>query len=492
MSKHALMSCHSKKNLAGLAEGLHRLGWTLHASGGTADFIRSLGCPVSPTEEITGISSLLGGRVKTLHPELHAGILAEGGDRSRMAAEGRIVFDLVAVDFYPFEENASLPGDDPSAVELIDVGGPAMARAAAKNYRHVISAAGGECFDEVLRAVSSDLDTIEFRRRMAARTFDATASYDLMVSLKLSEGISPGLRYGENPHQKACVHFGARSEGFSSARLLHGESLSYNNYLDASAAWDLVGDLPDHALVVIKHGNPCCVAIAGDLASAWEDAVAADSASPYGGVLAVSSEVGTDLVDRLKGLFLELILAPSFESAALDRLRTRKKLRVLEMPVGRETGPQIRSIWGGLLVQEPDPGAGDDLAKAGVRSSRPPSDGEKRAMDLAWRVCRTVKSNAMVICDDHRALGIGAGQMSRIESLDLAVRRASAAGLDLAGSALASDGLIPFRDVVDMAASAGVTAIVQPGGSLRDDEVVKAADEAGIAMLFTGRRHFRH
>lgn len=468
------------------------MGWVLHASGGTAGCITSLGIPVSPTEEITGISSLLGGRVKTLHPALHAGILAAGDDRTRMEADGGVVFDLVAVDFYPFESRPDIPGDDPSAVELIDVGGPAMARAAAKNYAHVISAAGGECFREVLEAISGGRDDILFRRMMASRTFDAAASYDLAVSLKLSEGIEPGLRYGENPHQSARVHFGARRDGFSAASLLHGDALSYNNYLDASAAWDLVRDLPEKALVVVKHGNPCIAARAEDLVTAWERAFAADSSSPYGGVLAVNASVDGELVEKLKGVFLELVLAPGFEPAALERLRTRKKLRVLGMPPGRETGLQIRSIWGGLLVQEPDPGAAGDLASARLAGSRAPTPVEAKAMDLAWRICRVVKSNAMVVCGPDAALGIGAGQMSRIESFDLAVRRAAAAGLDIRGAALASDGLIPFRDTVDAAASAGITAIVQPGGSLRDEEVFRAADEAGITMLLTGRRHFRH
>ncbi len=492
MARHALLSCYSKQDVPALARGLHGLGWVLHASGGTALCITELGIPVSPTEEITGISSLLGGRVKTLHPALHAGILAAGEDRARMEAEGGIVFDLVAVDFYPFSSRQDIPGDDPSAVELIDVGGPAMARAAAKNYVHVISAAGGGCFGEVLEAIAGGRDDVVFRRAMASRTFDAAASYDLAVSLKLAEGVEPGLRYGENPHQAAKVHFGARREGFSAASLLHGDALSYNNYLDASAAWDLVSDLPGKALVVVKHGNPCIAARADDLATAWERASAADSDSPYGGVLAVNSTLDTALVDRLKGLFLELVLAPGFEPGALDRLRTRKKLRVLGMPPGRETGLQIRSIWGALLVQEPDPGAAGDLSSAVLAGSRPPTAGEAGAMDLAWRICRTVKSNAMVVCGPDAALGIGAGQMSRIESLDLAIRRAAAAGLDIRGAALASDGLIPFRDTVDRAASAGITAIVQPGGSLRDEEVFRAADEAGITMLLTGRRHFRH
>ena len=492
MAEHALLSCHSRKELPPLAEGLHRLGWVLHASGGTAGFLRSLGLPVSPTEEITGVSSILGGRVKTLHPELHAGILAEGEDRLRMIEEGRIVFDMVATDFYPFHENTDLPGDDPSAVELIDVGGPAMARAAAKNYRHVIAATGGDSFGEVLAAVAEGRNTLEFRRRMAARTFDVTASYDLSVSLKLSEGVSPALRYGENPHQAARVHFGARGEGFAAAELLHGDALSYNNYLDAAAAWELVRDLPAGAVVVVKHGNPCCVAVADRQAEAWDRAFPADRSSPYGGVLAVNTRLGEELVERLRGVFLELVIAPDFEPEALERLRTRRKLRVLGMPPGRDQCLQFRSIWGGLLVQEPDPCASEDLDSARVVSARQPTVAERGAMELAWRICRMVKSNAMVVCEADRALGIGAGQMSRIESLDLAVRRASAAGLDLHGSALASDGLIPFRDSIDLASEAGVTAVIQPGGSLRDDEVLAAADEKGMTMLLTGRRHFRH
>ncbi len=492
MANDALLSCYRKDTLSGLAGTLHQLGWNLWASGGTAEAVASLGIPVVPTEKLTGISSILGGRVKTLHPSLHAGILAAGADRERMKAGGEVLFDLVAVDFYPFEDTPATTPGDPVPVDLIDVGGPAMARAAAKNWLHVIPATGRDCFGAVASALAAGGCGEDMRRALAARTFELTSSYDLMISLRLEEGLAPVLRYGENPHQKAFLHFREPRTGFAAAALLHGESLSYNNYLDADAAWDLVTDMPVPSVVIVKHGNPCGAATGPDAAGAFENAVRADRASPYGGILAVNTRFDCALLDRLKGLFLELVLAPSYDPDALDRLRARRKLRALEMPAGRETNLRSRSIWGGVLVQEADGPAAGDLSDAVCVTRRQPTSVESEAMLMAWRICRPVRSNAVVIADRTGALGVGAGQMSRIESFDLAVRRARAAGLETGGAALASDGLIPFRDLVDAAASAGITAIVQPGGSIRDEEVREAADSADIAMVLTSRRHFRH
>lgn len=491
-ARRALASCHDKEGLEELASGLAALGWEIHASGGTAAFLGSRGVPCIPTERLTGISSLLGGRVKTLHPSLHAAILAGGADREDMAGRGEIVFDLVAVDLYPFPGDPGAWADPEACVELIDVGGPAMIRAAAKNHRHVIAAPGRHWFPEVLERVRTGGDDAAFRREMASRTFAALSEYDQRIALALGRSGGGGLRYGENPHQKAWTLFRSPASGLGAAELLHGDSLSYNNMMDASAAWDLVNDLPIPSAVIVKHGNPCCAAAGEDPASALERALEADRTSPYGGILALNAAVGEDLVELVRGLFLELLLAPDFTAAALDRLGRRRKLRVLRVPPGRETALQTRSIAGGILVQEADASAAGDVESARLATRRPPTGDEILAMDFGWRVCRAVRSNAMVLAGPGRALGVGAGQMSRIESLDLAVRRALAAGLPLAGSALASDGLIPFADSVEAAAAAGVTAIVQPGGSMRDEEVVAAADAAGMAMLLTGRRHFRH
>ncbi len=494
MGRTALISAFDKEGTAELALGLAEMGWTICASGGTARHLAEAGVGVVPTSDITGIVSILGGRVKTLHPELHAGILAAGEDRDRMEGEGRTVFDLVAVDFYDFSRTAPMEPDSRELVELIDIGGPAMVRAAAKNWRHVIALSSRDDYRPVLRALRQGEVGEDMRRSLAARAFDATSGYDREVALRLEEGSVPELRYGENPHQSARVHLEWPRRGLGAAEVLGGKTLSYNNYMDADAAWDLLADMPGRgpAAVLMKHGNPCGAAVAETPRMAFENAFAADTVSPYGGILAVRGRVDMDMVARLKGLFLEIVMATAYGEDALARLLRRKKLRVLRMPKGpREPGTACRSVWGGLLLQDPDRSA-DDLEGAAVATRRSPDDVEMRALDLAWRVCRPTRSNAIVIAAADRVLGVGAGQMSRIESLDLAIRRARREGLDLKGASLASDGFFPFRDGPDRAAEAGIASIVQPGGSIRDEEVIEAADEHDMAMLLTGRRHFRH
>ena len=488
----ALISAWNKKGLDKLAAGLSGMGFKIYASGGTAEHIEKCGIDVIPTEEITGISSILGGRVKTLHPELHASILAAGEDRAARIEDGKPVFDLVAVDFYPFEKTAGMEADDPELVEFIDIGGPTMARGAAKNWLHVISAVGCDIFPEVLEAILNGSDDEEFRRLMASRTFDITSRYDLDIALSMERGFVPELRYGENPHQSAVVHFTWPRKGFGSAEILGGKAMSYNNYLDATAAWDLAVDMPGDSLsaVLMKHGNPCGAGRGSTPTAAFDNAFRADSVSPYGGILALNCNIDMELVARLKGIFLEIVMAPSFDSDALLRLQKRKKLRILRMQDGSEDGRQIRSINGGLLFQDPDSVTG--LERIDIVSQRKPSEQELAAMDILWRVCRSVKSNAIVIGDSMGTLGVGAGQMSRIESLDLAIRRAKREGHSLEGAVLASDGLFPFRDGPDRAAFEGISAIVQPGGSIRDEEVIDAVNQHGMAMVFTGTRHFRH
>jgi len=488
----ALVSAWDKEGLEEFASGLHGMGWTIYASGGTAKAIASSGLPVVPTESITGIDSLLGGRVKTLHPELHASILAAGEDRKGRIEEGKPVFDLVAVDLYPFSSTAGMSPDDPGMVELIDIGGPTMARAAAKNWKHVISATGSGVFPEVLEVLGRGADDDGYRRMMACRTFDLTSLYDMEVARRLEQGLVPSLRYGENPHQGAGVHFSWPRRGFGLTEILGGKPISYNNYLDADAAWELALSMPgeEPAAVLMKHGNPCGAGVGRDPLEAFQNAFRADRTSPYGGILAMNCQVDMELVAKLKGLFLEIVMAPSYDEDALARLQKRKNLRILRMPPGGMTGTRLRSIWGGLLYQETDSVTG--LEKVEVVTRRQPSKDELRAMDLLWRVCRSVKSNAIVIGDRMGTLGVGAGQMSRIESLDLAIRRGLREGHDLRGSVLASDGFFPFSDGPDRAAEEGISAIVQPGGSIRDREVIEAADGHGMAMVFTGTRHFRH
>jgi len=491
-NRTALISAWNKEGLEDFAGGLYAMGWTVYASGGTAKVIGDSGTPVVPTEELTGITSLLGGRVKTLHPELHAAILAAGDDRLQREEEGRPVFDLVAVDLYPFWKTDGLSPDDPDMVELIDIGGPTMARAAAKNWRHVISATGSEIFHEVLQVLSRAGDDEEFRREMACRTFDHTSRYDMEVAMRMEQGLVPELRYGENPHQKARIHFPWPRHGFGRTEILGGKAISYNNYLDADAAWELSCSMPSDSpcAVLMKHGNPCGAGTGDTPLMAFENAFRADRTSPYGGILAVNCAVDMEMVAGLKGLFLEVIMAPSFREDALERLQKRKNLRILRMPGGTCTEQRIRSIWGGVLCQDSDTVTG--LEQVDVVSSRKPTEEELRTMDILWRICRSVKSNAIVVGDARGTLGVGAGQMSRIESMDLAIRRALREGHSLKGAVLASDGYFPFRDGPDRAAEEGISAIVQPGGSIRDEEVIEAADQHGMAMVFTGTRHFRH
>lgn len=491
--KRALISAWNKEGLAEFARGLHDLGWEIWASGGTAACISSAGLPVRETSELTGMDSILDGRVKTLHPELHASILAGGVHREERIHQGRPVFDLVAVDFYPFHKAADMDPETLETIELVDIGGPTMARGAAKNWLHVISATGSDIFPLVLKVLVEKGNDPRFRREMASRTFSITADYDLMVSLKLEEGISPELRYGENPHQNAAVHFSWPRRGLGEAKVLGGKALSYNNYMDASAACSIAADLNTGrpAVVLAKHGNPCGAGTGATPALAFRNAFRADRTSPYGGILASTAEVDMELTAELKGIFLEIVIAPSFSEDALRKLKKRKNLRILELTPGKDQSLQLRSIFGGLLIQGPDL-AIEDVRSCPVVTRRKPTEAELDAMDLAWRVVKGVKSNAIVIGDENGTLGVGIGQPSRIESLDLAVRRAVREGADLAGSVLASDAFFPFRDGPDKAAEAGVTAIVQPGGSIRDEEVIEACDQHGMAMVFTGSRHFRH
>ncbi len=493
MDRAALISVFDKTGLEGFARGLHRLGYGVFASGGTAGALEAAGVPVVSTESVTGIVSMLGGRVKTLHPALHAAILADGEDRERMRASGRVVFDLVAVDLYPFQRTGNLPPDSRGTVELIDVGGPAMARAAAKNWAHVISALGSDCFPDVLRTIESGGNTPEYRRRMAARTFGITSDYDLRVALKLEEGFVPELRYGENPHQKARIHFTEPAVGFAGVEISGGRTMSYNNYADASAACALAADLPEDraGVVLLKHGNPCGVGVGETPAEAFENAFRSDRQSPYGGILACNRTVDGELTAGIKDLFLEVIIAPDYREEAMERLSRRKNLRVVRLKPGRDAGPSVRSIWGGLLIQEQDRSL-EPPENWTVVTERRPEAREMEALDLAWRVVKGVRSNAIVIGDRKGTLGIGIGQPSRVESLDLAVRRALREGNDLSGSVLASDAFFPFRDGPEAAAEAGVRAIVQPGGSIRDQEVIEACNRHGVAMVFTGVRHFLH
>jgi phosphoribosylaminoimidazolecarboxamide formyltransferase/IMP cyclohydrolase len=512
----ALLSVSDKTAIVELARGLVEVGFELVSTGGTASALRAAGLAVTDVAEVTSAPEMLGGRVKTLHPRIAAGVLADrrDPDHLRQLAEAGIeAFELVCVNLYRFEEAAASGVDDEALIEEIDIGGPTLVRAAAKNHASVAIVTDPADYATVLselRAGGSVSDAT--RRRLALAAFRLTAAYDAAIAAELGARWAPDdrfparvtvplrlahrLRYGENPHQEAALYVrpGAdAAEGplATGGKLLAGKPLSYNNLLDASAAAAIAGDLDGHAVVIVKHTNPCGVAVAPDLVTAWERALAADPVSAFGGVVAVRGTVDDRLAHGLASLFLEVVVAEAFTSEALDALCEKPDLRILVDPSIAQPprpGVLLRSAGGAVLVSDAD-AARDDPAGWRVVTSRAPDAREAADLDLAWRVVKHVTSNAIVLARDGIVVGVGAGQMSRVESSRLAVDRA---GDGARGAGCASDAFYPFPDAVEVALAAGVTAFVQPGGSKRDDEVIRVADAAGAAMVLTGRRHFRH
>ena len=495
----ALLSVYDKTGLVPLARLLDDLGWELVSSGGTASAIGDAGISVTAVEAVTGFPEMLDGRVKTMHPRIHGGILA---DRSKpehletIAAHDIAPIDLVVCNLYPFRS-------DPS-VELIDIGGPSMLRAAAKNFAAVGVVVDPLDYDNVLielhgRGSLSDAT----RRRLARKAFAHTAAYDAAIVNWLDAdlvGLPPSvhlavervqdLRYGENPHQIGARYRDIGATSWWDGATQHGgKQLSYLNLLDTEAAWRLlhaVGAGP--AVAIIKHANPCGLAVADDLTTAYTRAHECDPSSAFGGIVAVNGQVPLSLAEELAPVFTEVVVAPSYEPEALEALTANKNLRVIEASPPGDARWHVRSIDGGLLIQDPDRFAAprDEWR---VVSRAEPSEAQWRDLELAWRVCAAVSSNAIVLVADGQAVGIGAGQQSRVDSSEIAARKADGRAK---GGACASDAFFPFRDGVDAAADVGVAAIVQPGGSVRDDEVIAAADERRVAMVFTGERHFRH
>jgi phosphoribosylaminoimidazolecarboxamide formyltransferase/IMP cyclohydrolase len=498
MTKRALLSVYDKTGLLELARALDELGWELVSSGGTAQALADAGVPSTRVEEITGSPEMLGGRVKTLHPKIHGGILADRSKPEHLAdleANGITAIDLVVCNLYPFTS-------DPS-IELIDVGGPTMVRAAAKNHAHVgvvVDPADYDSVFEELRSAGSLSD--ETRRRLALSAFAHTSAYDAAIVEWLSGGDplpaflnvplvrAQSLRYGENPHQLGARYRRVGDRGWWDDAIQHGgKELSYLNLYDTEAAWRLVRDLGDEpAVVIVKHANPCGVAVAADITDAYKAAHECDPVSAFGGIVAINRTVPAALAEALAPVFTEVVVAPGYEPEALAALTAKKNLRVLEAgPPGRARF-DMRSIDGGLLVQEPD--RFDSLPSAWkVVTKAVPTEEQWRDLELAWRVCAHVKSNAIVYVADRRAVGIGAGQQNRVDSSRIAAAKAAGRAV---GGACASDAFFPFPDGLEVVIEAGVAAVVQPGGSIRDDEVITTADERGIAMVFTGERHFRH
>ena len=505
--KRALVSVADKTGLIDLARALHELGIDVVSSGSTAKAIREAGLPVTAVADVTGSPEMLGGRVKTLHPAIHGGILADrrDPDHVRQLEElGIEPFDLVVCNLYPFRETAASGAPPDEIVEQIDIGGPTLVRAAAKNFESVGVVVSPERYDAVqeeLRA-SGELSR-ETRRALAAEAFRHVAEYDVAIASWFSQGdrselpaallvelerVEP-LRYGENPHQRAALYRVPGGPGpLFGAEVLQGKEMSFNNWLDADAALALVAALPPPAAVIVKHHNPCGAAIAPTQGEAYRKALASDEMSAYGGIVALNTELDEATARAIGDIFTEVVVAPSYSDGARTFLGEKKNLRLLQAHVGPDPMPDIRLLPGGALVQDHDTVTeGRDDMK--VVTSRQPTTEEWRDLMFAWTVVARVKSNAIVLAKDGATVGIGAGQMSRVDPVEIAIKKA---GDRSTGSVLASEALFPFRDGIDAAALGGVTAVIHPGGSIRDDEVLQAAEEHGMAMVLTGRRHFRH
>ena len=512
--RRALVSVSDKRGLIPFVTGLSELGVEVLSTGGTCRQLRDAGLAVIEVSEKTGFPEIMDGRVKTLHPVIHGGLLGRRGtDEPVMKEHGIEPIDLLVVNLYPFEqtiarEDASL--DD--AIENIDIGGPAMIRAASKNHDGVAVIVEPDDYESVLEDIRNDNLTLDSRRRLAAKAYAHTASYDTAITRYLSNSLGDDplgqrflysgnlterMRYGENPHQNAAVYVDqqAPAGSLAAARQLQGKALSYNNIADSDAALECVKQFENPACVIVKHANPCGVAVADNTLDAYDKAFKTDPTSAFGGIIAfnrpLDAKTAEAIVDRQ---FVEVIVAPAIDADALDVVAAKKNVRVLETgewPSTALPGFDFKKVSGGLLVQNTDLGviSESDLK---VVTELAPTAQQIRDMLFAWTVVKYVKSNAIIFCKDNMTIGVGAGQMSRVYSTKIAAIKAADEGLEIKGSVMASDAFFPFRDGIDAAAATGISAIIQPGGSMRDDEVIQAANEHGLAMVFTGMRHFRH
>lgn len=503
----ALVSVHDKRGIVDFARALHEAGIELISTGGTARTLAEVGLPVTPVEQVTGFPEMLDGRVKTLHPKVHGGLLAVRENPAHMeaiAAHGIERIDMVVVSLYPFEATVASGAPRAECIEQIDIGGPSMLRSAAKNHAAVTVVCDPADYARVLEEIRAHGDTLpETRAQLAAKVFATTAAYDAAIGRYLGAdggqtlppvlGVTAtkvqDLRYGENPHQSAAL-YGNFLNVFVK---LHGKELSFNNIVDIQAAAMLAEEFEAPAAAIIKHTNPCGCATSDDLTQAYLDALATDPASAFGGIMAFNREVDARLAEKLNEIFCEVLIAPSYTAEALALLEKKRDRRLLvqRSPVRPTMRLDVKTVANGYLCQSVDNPV-EDSSTWRVVTRRAPSDEERAALAFAWKVAKHVKSNAIVYVQGTRTLGVGAGQMSRVDSSAIAVMKAHKAGLDLAGSVMASDAFFPFADGLIEAVRAGATAVVQPGGSVRDQEVIDAADEHGIAMLFTGIRHFKH
>jgi phosphoribosylaminoimidazolecarboxamide formyltransferase/IMP cyclohydrolase len=507
----ALLSVSNKSGLTDLARGLVALGFDLVSTGGTARTLREAGLVARDISEVTGFPEMLDGRVKTLHPVVHGGLLARRDVPEHMAvikAHDIAPIDVVVVNLYPFRETAAKPGIAPDEViEQIDIGGPSMLRSAAKNFAAVTVVVDPSDYERVLESLATGGDQLALRRELAGKVYAHTAAYDSAISgwfaqqegdrfparLTLAFERAQSLRYGENPHQRAAFYVDAPGAGLSALAQKGGKELSFNNFLDLEGALLAIDPFAGEcACAIVKHTTPCGLATGTTALDAYQKALACDPVSAFGSIIAFTVPVDAAAAQAIASLFVECIVAPSFAPEAVEILGAKKNLRVLEGRASERPGAlDVKRVRGGVLVQEKAPTVIDDTQWQ-VVTKRPPTNEEKRDLLFAWRAVASVKSNAIVLARNGATIGIGAGQMSRVDAAFLAVHKAQSAGNATGGTVLGSDAFFPFRDSVDQAAAAGVTAIAQPGGSMRDAEVIAAADEHGIAMVFTGQRLFRH
>ena len=513
--KRALISVSDKTGVVDMAKGLEALGAEILSTGGTAKALREAGLKVTDVAAYTGSPEILDGRVKTLHPKIHGGLL---GRRSvpahveQMKQHDIGTIDVVVVNLYPFEATISNPNCHfDEAIENIDIGGPSMLRSAAKNHEDVLVVVDPADYQRVLDAVRENTVTRALRRELAMKVFQHTARYDSLIAGYLEKQVQGGevkfpkilsmqyelaetLRYGENPHQQGAFYRERISHepSVSRGKILHGKAMSYNNFLDANAALELAKEYDETAVAIIKHNNPCGVALGTSPVEAYVKARETDPISAFGGVIAFNRPVDLAAAKEITSTFVEVVIAPGFAEDALMELKRKKDLRLLDVgPLTKvkQEGYDLKKLVGGLIVQDRDLGTLPDLRALPVPTIRKPTDEEYAACAFAWKVCKHVKSNAIIYAKAGQTVGIGAGQMSRVDSVKLAAMKAQ---LPVKGCVMASDAFFPFRDGLDAAAQAGITAVIQPGGSIRDAEVVKAADEHGMAMIMTGMRHFRH
>jgi len=514
--RRALISVYDKTGLTELATALHAAGVELVSTGSTAGTIAAAGVPVTRVEELTGFPECLDGRVKTLHPRVHAGILADTRRPEHLAQLdelGVAPFELVVVNLYPFTATVASGATPDECVEQIDIGGPSMVRAAAKNHPSVAVVVDPAGYDQVIAAVGAGGFTLGQRGRLAAQAFAHTAAYDVAVASWMGGIGAPTddgsgfpafagasweradvLRYGENPHQRAAVYTAPGASGLATATQLHGKAMSYNNYVDADAAWRAAHDHDGPAVAIIKHANPCGIAVGSDIADAHAKAHACDPVSAYGGVIAANQPVTVALAEQIAPVFTEVVVAPAFEPEALEILSRKKNIRLLVVDGVPGAGTELRPISGGVLVQESDriDAPGDDPATWTLAAGDAADAATLADLTFAWRAVRAVKSNAILLADGGASVGVGMGQVNRVDSCRLAVERANTGTERARGAVAASDAFFPFADGLQVLLDAGVRAVVQPGGSVRDEEVIAAAQAAGVTLYLTGTRHFAH